>query len=93
MHEFQKFLTSLSVLPGRCLAICAHLHNNTCNDEYASPCTQLSTSSSVCHKSCYNFVFSLFAYTLSISYFYNVYQERDRNNLTCEDEGKFDKDL
>ena len=25
IHEFQKFLTSLSVRPGRCLAIWAHL--------------------------------------------------------------------
>jgi hypothetical protein len=29
MHEFQKFFTSLSVRPGRCFAICAHLSEET----------------------------------------------------------------
>jgi hypothetical protein len=29
MYEFQKFLTSLSVRPGSCAAICDHLNHNS----------------------------------------------------------------
>uniref|UniRef100_J3LP54 Uncharacterized protein n=1 Tax=Oryza brachyantha TaxID=4533 RepID=J3LP54_ORYBR len=35
MYEFQKFLTSLSVLPGSCAAICDHL-------VHAQPCPSAS---------------------------------------------------